>query len=156
MRHGTDFFHDEIRNDFYIPTAIKASWASALDVLENIDRICSRHNIRYFADWGSFLGAVRHGGFVPWDDDLDICMLRDDYRKFREVAPKELPSNYCFHDYETQQDHWLFLSRVVNNEHYCFEPDYLRNNYNYPWLTGIDIFVKDYLYDDPAKEKERC
>ena len=156
MKHSIDFFKDEIRNGFYIPTAIKQSWAAQLDVLSEIDRICSKHNIRYFADWGTFLGAVRHGGFVPWDDDLDICMLRDDYNKFREVADQELPQEYVIHDYERQQNHWLFLSRVVNSAHYGFTKEYLDSHYNYPWLAGIDIFVKDYQYRNPAQEKERC
>lgn len=91
MGHSIDFFKDEIRNGFYIPTAIKQAWAADLDVLAENDRICKKHDIKYFADWGTFLGAVRHGGYVPWDDDLDICMLRDDYIKFRSVADEELP-----------------------------------------------------------------
>lgn len=155
IRHGIDFFRDEIRNGFYIPSAVKQSWAAALDVLWEIDKICQKHGIRYFADWGSFLGAVRHGGFVPWDDDLDICMLRDDYEKFRAVCDAELPDNYCIHDYERHQGHWLFLARVVNNSHIRFDDEHLLNNYNFPWLSGVDIFLKDYLYDDPVKEKER-
>ncbi len=156
MRHGIDFFRDEIRNGFYIPTAVKQAWAAELDVLAEIDRICRKHDIRYFADWGTILGAVRHGGFVPWDDDLDICMLRDDYEKFRAVCDEELPESYCIHDYERHPGHWLFLARVVNNRHHCFDEAYLQENYNFPWLSGIDIFVKDYLYSDPAREKKRC
>ena len=155
IRHGVDFFRDEIRNGFYIPTAVKQSWAAALDVLSEIDRICKAHDIRYFADWGTILGAVRHGGFVPWDDDLDICMLRDDYEKFRAVCDAELPENFCIHDYERHQGHWLFLARVVNNKHIRFDDEHLLNNYNFPWLSGVDIFLKDYLYDDPEKEKDR-
>ena len=150
-----DFFRDEVRCGFYIPTAIKQAWAAELTVLSEIDRICEKHGIRYFADWGTMLGAVRHGGFVPWDDDLDICMLREDYVKFREVADAELPEEYVIHDYERQEDHWLFLARVVNNDKICFDPEYLNKHYNFPWLAGVDIFVKDYLYADPAKEKER-
>ncbi|MBQ3787039.1 MAG: LicD family protein, partial [Lachnospiraceae bacterium] len=91
MNHTTEFFRDEVRNGFYIPTAIKQAWACILDVLKEIDDICRRHDIRYFADWGTLLGTVRHGGFIPWDDDLDICMLRDDYVRFRQVADAELP-----------------------------------------------------------------
>ena len=155
MDHSIDFFKDEIRNGFYIPTALKVFWAASLDVLKVIDDICQKHDITYFADWGTFLGAVRHGGFVPWDDDLDICMLRDDYIKFRAVADSELPDHFCIHDYERQEDHWLFLSRVVNNKHICFDEKYLRDHYNFPWLTGVDIFVKDYLYHDPTDEKKR-
>ena len=156
MKHSLDFFRDEIRNGFYIPTQIKVAWASALDVLGEIDRICDKHGIKYFADWGTMLGAVRHGGIIPWDDDVDICMLRDDYEKFRQVADAELPKEYVIHDYERQENHWLFLARVVNNSRISFDDKYLRDHYNFPWLSGIDIFILDYLYDDPAKEKERC
>ncbi|MCR5773092.1 MAG: LicD family protein [Butyrivibrio sp.] len=156
MKHSLDFFRDEVRNGFYIPTAVKQSWASSLDVLAEIDRICQKYNITYFADWGTFLGAVRHGGFVPWDDDIDICMKRDDYIRFREVADKELPSDYVIHNYKNQKNHWLFLSRVVDKSSFCFNEDYLEKHYNFPWLSGIDIFIKDYLYIDEKKEKERC
>ena len=156
MKHSIDFFRDEIRNGFYIPTAIKQSWANALDILAEIDRICKKHDIKYFADWGSFLGAVRHGGFIPWDDDLDICMKRDDYDRFRAIADAELPPEYCIHDFERHDDHWLFLSRVVNSSRISFDEAFLNDHYNFPWLTGVDIFVKDYLYKDSAKEKERC
>ncbi len=155
MKHELDYFRDEIRNGFYIPTAVKQSWANALDVLSEIDRICKKYGITYFADWGSFLGAVRHGGYIPWDDDMDICMLRADYNRFREVADLELPKGYVIHDYERQDDHWLFLARVVKNGHISFDEKYLSESYNFPWLTGIDIFVKDYLYTDQNEEKAR-
>lgn len=155
MGHSADFLRDEVRNGFYIPTAIKQAWGSALDGLAEIDRICVKHGIRYFADWGTFLGAVRHGGFVPWDDDLDICMLRDDYVKFRAVADEELPKEYMIHDFRRKKDHWLFLSRVVNNSKMCFDEAYLKQHDNFPWLAGVDIFVKDYLYADEKREKER-
>lgn len=155
MSHSIDFFRDEVRNGFYVPTAVKQAWASCLDVLKEVDRICTKYGIRYFADWGSFLGAVRHGGFVPWDDDLDICMLRDDYTRFRKVADKELPKHYVIHDYERKEDHWLFLSRVVSNASICFDEDYMTRHYNFPWLATVDFFVKDYLYKDEIKEKER-
>ncbi len=155
MGHNIDFFRDEVRNGFYIPTAIKQAWASSLDVLGEIDRICKKYGIRYYADWGTFLGAVRHGGFVPWDDDLDICMRRDDYEKFRKVCDKELPKHYTIHDYERKSDHWLFLARVVGNSTICYDEEYLKNHYNFPWLSGVDIFLKDYLYDDYEQEKAR-
>ncbi len=155
MGHSIDFFRDEVRNGFYIPTAIKQAWAASLDVLTEIDRVCEKYGIKYFADWGTLLGAVRHGGFVPWDDDLDICMLRDDYTRFREVADKELPEQFVIHDYARKEDHWLFLSRVVNNSRICFDKNYLNEHNNFPWLAGVDIFVKDYLYTDDKTEKQR-
>ena len=77
------YFEDEIRDGFYIPSMIKRSWAVALDVLSEVDRICQKYDIKYYAEWGTLLGAVRHAGFVPWDDDLDIAMQRNDYIKRR-------------------------------------------------------------------------
>ena len=155
MKRSADFFKDEIRNGFCITAPIKQAWAACLDVLGEIDRICLKYGITYFADWGTLLGAVRHGGFIPWDDDLDICMKREDYEKFRSVADAELPSNYRIHDYERHEGHWLFLSRVVNNPRMCFDPPYLSEHANFPWLAGVDIFVKDHLYVDTEKEIER-
>lgn len=155
MSSSIDFFRDEVRDGFYIPTAIKQAWAATLDVLSEIDRICTKHNIKYFADWGTLLGTVRHGGFVPWDDDLDICMIRDDYIRFRQVVDDELRSGMVIHDYERKDDHWLFLARVVNNDKMCFEEKYLEEHNNFPYLAGVDIFLKDYLYMDDEREIER-
>ncbi len=67
-----------------------------VEMIKEIKRICEKHNIKYFLVGGSLLGAVRHGGFIPWDDDLDIGMLRDDYEKFRKVAPDELPEAFFY------------------------------------------------------------
>lgn len=67
-----------------------------LQILAEIDRICKKYNIRYFAEWGTLIGAVRHGGFVPWDDDLDIGMLREDYERFKEVAKDEFRESLRF------------------------------------------------------------
>lgn len=158
MKIDADFFRDEVRNGFYIPAPIKQAWAANLEVLAEIDRICIKYNIEYFADWGTLLGAVRHGGFVPWDDDLDIGMKRAEYVKFRAVADKELPDNYVIHDYERKDNYWEFLVKVVNNDKICFDENYLRNHNNFPWLAGVDIFIKDNLYscteDEEARDKE--
>ena len=151
-----DYFRDEVRNGFFVPTAIKQAWGAQLKVLDVIDSICRKHNITYFADWGTLLGTVRHGGYVPWDDDMDICMKRADYEKFKRVAVKELPGNYCLHDYEHKEDHWLFLARVVNNTHISYEQEHMDEFYNFPYLVGIDIFVLDYLYRDDKDERRRC
>ena len=151
----TDYLRDEVRSGFYIPTAIKQAWAAQLSVLSEIDRICKKHNITYFADWGTLLGTVRHGGYVPWDDDMDICMKREDYIRFKQVADLELPKEFAIHDYERKEDHWLFLSRVVNRNQICFEEEHLAKYNNFPYIAGIDIFVLDYLYRDEEKELER-
>lgn len=65
-----------------------------LEILTEFDRICRKHNIQYFLDSGTALGAVRHGGFIPWDDDIDVGMLRSEYDRFMEVAPKEIGEKF--------------------------------------------------------------
>ena len=82
MEIPRDYLLDEVRCGYYIPAMMKKTWANALEILSEIDRVCTKYNIKYFADWGTFLGTVRHGGYIPWDDDMDICMKREDYRKF--------------------------------------------------------------------------
>ena len=62
-----------------------------LDILLEVDKICKKHDIRYWLSSGTLIGAMRHDGFIPWDDDLDIEMLRSDYVRLMKVLPSELP-----------------------------------------------------------------
>ena len=77
-----DFLKEEVKNDFLVTTERKKLWAVILDLLLEFDRVCKKIGWRYFLDGGSLIGAIRHNGFIPWDDDLDFCMPRDDYERF--------------------------------------------------------------------------
>nr|MCR5734504.1 LicD family protein [Lachnospiraceae bacterium] len=94
MEIDSGFYESEVRDGFYVPSIMKRSWGATLGVLNEIDKICKRHGLRWWMDWGSLLGLVRHGGFTPWDDDIDISMLRKDYDLFLEYAKDELPEDY--------------------------------------------------------------
>ena len=83
-----DFYEDEVREGFYVPSMLKKAWGVQMDVLRETDIICRRHDIPYFADWGSLLASIRHSGYIPWDDDLDISMRRKDYERFLQYAEK--------------------------------------------------------------------
>lgn len=80
-----------------------------LDMLKDFDRVCRKNNIKYIIDAGTLLGAVRHGGFIPWDDDIDIRMLRSEYEKFCLIAPKELDASIFFQSNKTDKYYpWLY------------------------------------------------
>ncbi len=88
-----------------------------LEGMCEIDRICRKHGISYWLDFGTLLGAVRHGGFIPWDDDLDISMMAEDYEKFRAVAEEELRhSDYEYHIVPSQIGKLLHKRFMPENE----------------------------------------
>ena len=81
------FLEEEVRDGYTISTEMKANWAVQMDLLAEFDRVCKEHNIEYFACGGTLLGAVRHGGYIPWDDDIDLMITRDNYNKLCACGP---------------------------------------------------------------------
>ena len=148
------FYEDEVREGFYIPACVKQAWGAQIQVLNDVDRVCSELGIKYFADWGTFLGAVRHGGFVPWDDDFDICMLRDDYNRFLEEGVSRLPEGYAVFNLETKEDRDQFIANVVSKTRICFEPDHLERFHGFPYISAMDIFLIDYMANDEARQEK--
>lgn len=88
-----DIDHDEIRDGFLVTSYRKKLWNVEIGLLQEFGRICKKHNIRWFAIGGTLLGAARHKGFIPWDDDIDVIMFRPDYEKFKSVVEEELRYN---------------------------------------------------------------
>ena len=86
-----------------------------LEILQEIDRICKKNNINFFLVGGTLLGAVRHKGFIPWDDDLDIGMFREDYDRFIDIAIKEIDDKYFVHCDKTDKHYWLPFCKVKKN-----------------------------------------
>lgn len=85
-KFSEDFFEPEYRNDFYVDGLRKKIWAIEIDLYLEFERVCQKHNLKYCAFFGTLLGCIRHNGFVPWDDDIDIAMPRSDYNKFISLA----------------------------------------------------------------------
>ena len=89
-----DLEHDEMRDGFLVTSQKKKLWNVELGCYNEFRRVCEKYNIKYFADWGTLLGAARHKGFIPWDDDMDFTMFRPDFQRFEEVARKEIHYPY--------------------------------------------------------------
>lgn len=96
-----NFLNEEIRCDYIITREMKKIWAVELDLLVEFDRVCNKYNIKYCADGGTLLGAVRHKGFIPWDNDIDVAMLRTEYEKLCLIAKEEFKEPYFFQTNET-------------------------------------------------------
>lgn len=94
MDYVKDLYRDEIRAGFLVMSNVKKVWNRQLEIWAEVDRICRKHGINYYALDGTLLGAARHGGFVPWDDDFDICMLRRDYNRFTDIVDGELGGDF--------------------------------------------------------------
>ena len=91
-----NFLDEEIRDDYVVSSQMKQVWAVELDLLNKILEVCKKYNIKIIASGGTLLGAVRHKGFIPWDDDIDLMMMRDQYDKLCDVAEKEFTYPYFF------------------------------------------------------------
>ena len=91
---------------------LRPIWDESLKIYEEIAQICDRHGLRYYATDGTELGAVRHKGFIPWDDDFDLSMPRPDYEKFKIIALKELPSYLKFVDWKNTPEMPCIFGKV--------------------------------------------
>lgn len=149
MKYNDDFFKMEIIEGFAVDSEMKRVWAAQLKVLSEIVRICDKYEITYYADYGTLLGAVRHKGFIPWDDDIDICLKRADYMKLIPILSKELPAFYSVNSCYTNVNHRQPFSSVGNFAVYPV-PEYVQKQfYNCPYVVGVDIYPLDYMpYDD--------
>lgn len=147
------FLQEEKREGFLVETMMKRAWATELLVLSEIDRICEKYAISYQANYGTLLGAVRHRGFVPWDDDIDLSMKREDFMKFVNLAPHELPEPMRLQCIETQKDHFGAVAAVVNRSTVDVgsgkDAEYTKQFFGCPYVVGVDIYPLDYIPRDP-------
>ena len=154
-----DYFEDEIREGFLVSSRMKKSWAAQMKILSMVAEVFERHEIRWYADYGTLIGAARHKGYIPWDDDLDISVPREDYELMWPYLKKELPE--YFH---------VCAKQTVGG---CIAPwGSIRNRrdidiggrdpkgaaitatfYDWPFVAGIDVFPLDHIPVDPEERE---
>lgn len=118
-----------------------------LEILVDIDRFCREHQIRYFLGEGTLLGAIRHNGFIPWDDDVDIIMMREDYNRFLKLAPEMLKPRYEVQHFTTIENYWspfIKIRSLAENQKYRqMHIEHLTEHNG----ALIDIFPLDYVME---------
>lgn len=140
MHFDESYFQPEVREDFAIKGMMKRYWAASMEVLEEMDRICRKYNLRYYAFYGTLLGAVRHQGWIPWDDDMDVIMYRDDYNSFIAACKRDLDPMFSLYNVEQS---CIYPMRIINTHSPIIDEKFLERFHGCPYPAGIDIYVMD-------------
>lgn len=138
----------------YEAEALRRLHEIEIDILKEIMRVCQENDLTMFIDWGTLLGAMRHGGFIPWDDDIDISMPRKDYERFLEIAPSQLAEGYFLQHFSTEEKSPTYWAKV-RRDGTVFVEDYAKD---IPIHQGVfvDVMPYDATPEEPAmQEKHR-
>lgn len=145
------FLDEEVQDGFLVSQKRKEVWAVELDLLTEFDRVCKKYKLRYFADGGTLLGAIRHGGFIPWDDDIDLAMFRDDYDKLCSIALHEFKNPYFFQTEYTDRGSLRGHAQLRNSNTTAILRNSLNCKYKFNQGIFIDIFPMDSVTENQSK-----
>jgi lipopolysaccharide cholinephosphotransferase len=123
------------------------------EIYKDFQALCKKHNIPFFASGGTAIGAIRHQGFIPWDDDIDICLLREDYNKVIYYIRKELSDKYEVYDCKSKDGYVLVFSKICKKGTKIQEDTYADTNYT----TGVfvDLFAYDRTSRNPKLRRKQ-
>ena len=150
-------FYEPEERALLVSAETKRLWAVELDLLAELQRVCRKHDIQFFAISGTLIGAARHHGFIPWDDDIDVVMMRSEYKRLEQVAPEEFKEPYFFQTNQTDPGSLRGHAQLRNSTTTAIlseEAFHGRPLYGFNQGVFLDIFPLDNLPDD-AKERQR-
>ena len=147
------FLEPEIRDGVEVSAEMKATWKVLLDILEEFIRICEKYNLKYCLDGGTMLGAIRHKGFIPWDDDVDVSLPRADFQRFLEIAKDELKPPLFLQYGTTDPEHFQAFACIRNNHTSGIDVSWIRSGRRHSMGIGMDIFPFDYIPDKTSDLK---
>ena len=145
------FFQEEERCGYLITEKMKRVWAVQLAMVDEVERICRKYGLQYFADSGTLIGAVRDRGYIPWDDDIDLVMLREDYDRFVKVAPKELKEGLKLQTAYTEENYLRGHAQIRDSRTTGFNEEDAKAGYNCGIF--IDIFPLDGMPDGKLADR---
>lgn len=122
-----------------------------LEILKHFIRVCDELNLKYYLVCGSALGAVKYGGFIPWDDDIDVALPRDDYEKFLQEAPSRLPGYLFLQNYRTDPEFPMIITKIRDSRTTMIESDFADLSINHG--ICIDVFPLDGYPSDNKEVK---
>lgn len=147
MQWDQKFIRQEYRSGFLVTEKRKKIWQVQVDLLQQFDDFCKKNHLKYYMEAGTLLGAVRHKGFIPWDDDVDVIMFRDDYEKMQQLAPSAFKEPYFLQNSYTDPMYGRLHSRLQNVETTAIQELYDgSDNYAYGGIF-LDIFPMDDVKD---------
>lgn len=148
-----EFFLEETRDGYTISSEMKKIWAVELDLLNEFSKVCTENDIKFYADGGTLLGAVRHGGFIPWDDDIDIVMKREEYEKLNQIAPLKFKPPYFWQTEITDPGSLRGHAQLRNSLTTGILTSELKYKYKFNQGIFIDVFPLDNIPDKIEEQK---
>lgn len=152
------FFEEDCRCGYTVSVQMKKIWAVELDMLNELARVCKKHDIPFYLNGGTLLGAARHKGMIPWDDDIDVMMFRKDYDRLCDIGTEEFKYPYFFQTEQTEPGSLRGHAQLRNSETTGILKGELKTGRTFNQGIFLDIFPLDNVPNDPIERQKflRC